>query len=249
MGSKSPLLSEVEVREANSTVGLNLTVWHNSCHPEDLKRMEVGVTIMTAFEETFRGFRLKEVLSQADSLEQFHAARNAGGFYFDRVKGHYTGWPEVAASNFSDEPRNFGITRELASANTGSWVGSLFSYGSPQFGFSRGEQRLLQSALGLAGTDAELSEILGISLGAVKMAWRSIYDRVAEFMPELVPDNSTSDAPTHTRGKQKRQRLLSYLRDHPEELRPLSRKLLRPGAGPRTLPKSGSALVAGGLHD
>ena len=29
------------------------------------------------------------------------------------------------------------------------------------------------------------------------------------------------------RGKQKKQRLLDYLREHPEELRPVSRKLLR----------------------
>ena len=42
------------------------------------------------------------------------------------------------------------------------------------------------------------------------------------------------------RGKQKKQRLLAYLREHPEELRPVSRKLLqqeaeqrRPAQGPK----------------
>jgi hypothetical protein len=227
---KSPLLSEADVRDANSTGGLNLMVWHNSCHPEDLRRADVGMAIMTAFFETFRGFQLKEMFVQQDSLEQFQGARNAGGFYFDRHKGCYGDFPDVHARTFADEPRNVGITRELASNNAPSWAGSLFAYSPPQFGFSRGEQRLLLSALDSAGTDEELSESLGISVDAVKMAWRSIYNRVAACTPELVPDNA-SDGQIQVRGKQKRQRLLAYLREHPEELRPLSRRLLQREAG------------------
>lgn len=230
-GGKSPLLSEAEVRDANSTRGLNLMVWHNSCHPKDLTRVDVGMTIMTAFFETFRGFRLKEMFVQQDCLEQLQGARNAGGLYFDRHRGCYGDFPDLHARNFADEPRNVGITRELASNNAPSWVGSLFVYSPPQFGFSRGEQRLLLSALGSAGTDKELSEILGISVDAVKMAWRSIYYRVAACVPELVPDNSTWDAQNRARGKQKRQRLLAHLREHPEELRPSSRRLLQHEAG------------------
>jgi len=64
-------------------------------------------------------------------------------------------------------------------------------------------QRLLVAALrGL--TDDELSDDLMVSHSAVKNAWRSIY----------------------ARGKQKRQRLLAYLRERPEELRPFARKLI-----------------------
>jgi hypothetical protein len=227
---KSPLLSEAEVRDANSTTGLNLMVWHNSCHPQDLIRIEIGVAIMTAFEETFRGFRLKEVFAQADSLEQFGGARDAGGFYFDPAKGCYGSWPEVGVGDFSDEPRNFGITQEPTLAHGGSWVGSLFAYGPPQIGFSGGEQRLLLSAIGTNGTDEELSENLGISLFAVKKSWRSIYNQVAAIMPELVPSSPLSDAQIQGRGKQKKQRLLAYLREHPEELCPFARKLLQCGA-------------------
>jgi hypothetical protein len=61
----------------------------------------------------------------------------------------------------------------------------------------------------------------------VKKTWRMIYDRVAACLPDLVPDGSWMEWDTPTRGKQKKQRLLDYLRQHREELRPVSRKLLK----------------------
>ena len=232
-GGKSPLLTDDEVRDANSTTGLNLIVWHNTCHPQDVMRPEVATTVMTAFLEAYRGFRLREVVTQADSLEQMWGHRNGGGLYFDRLKGSYGPFPEVDSSNFSDQPRNAGITRELALKHAVSWLSSIFICGSPQFGFSRGEQRLLHSALTDGKTDEGLSEDLGISLSAVKQTWRSIYSRVGVNMPELVPNNSSAGTETQGRGKQKKQHLLAYLREHPEELRPVSRKLLRGSAGTR----------------
>lgn len=224
---KSPLLSDTQIRDANSTTGLNLMVWHTCFHPAEIVRIEVGVAIMTAFEDTFRGFLLKEIFSQADSLEQFNAARDAGGLYFDRRNGGYGRFRELDADSFSAEPRNFGMTRELALNHGSSWIGSFFVYGPPQIGFSQSEQRLLLSALGSSGTDEELSEGLGVSLFAVKKAWRSIYDRVAARLPELIPPEIRPDSNAQRRGRQKKQRLLIYLREHPEELRPVSRKLLQ----------------------
>ena len=115
----------------------------------------------------------------------------------------------------------------MAFSNSASWLGSLFVYYSPpRFGFNRSEQRLLVAALE-GGTDKEVSDVLGISLFAVKKTWRIIYERVATCQPEMVPANTQVDALTQDRGKQKKQRLLSYLREHPEELRPVSRKLLQ----------------------
>ena len=132
--------------------------------------------------------------------------------------------------DFESEPRNTGMSRDLAASLGGSWVGSLFiDYAPPQFCFSRSEQRLLSSAL-RGGTDEELGHELGISLAAVKKTWRVIYDRVAECRPELVPTNAPSEEWTQDRGKQKKQRLLAYVREHPEELRPVSRKQLRQAA-------------------
>ena len=223
---KSPLLSNAEVRNANSSVGLNLVVWHNSTHPGDLRRAEVGTPAMNAFEENYRGFQLRELIAQADCLEHLWAMENAGGLYFNRSRGSYERFPEVDACNFSDEPRNVGMTRELALTHGASWVGTLFLYAPPRIGLSRSEQRLILSALTQGGTDEELSANLAISVFAVKKAWRSIYDRVGACLPELVTSKSQVAVDSQGRGKQKKQHLLVYLREHPEELRPVSRRLL-----------------------
>jgi hypothetical protein len=219
---KSPLLSDAEVRNTNSTTGLNLVAWHNSSYPEDLRKATVGTLAMTAFEENYRGFRLRELVGQADCLEHLYAMRNAGLLYFDQLQGRYTDFPEVNAQNFGDKPRNVGMPRDQALTYGGSWLGSLFLYAPPQLGLSRGEQRLLVSALA-GGTDRNLSDELGVSLSAVKQTWRKIYSRVGKSLPDLVPHESES---AFGRGRQKKQQLLAYLREHPEELRPISRKLL-----------------------
>jgi hypothetical protein len=154
---------------------------------------------------------------------------NAGALYFDPFQGSYGSFPEIHAHNFLDEPRNVGMTRDLVITRGGSWVFSLFRYTQPRLSLSPSEQRLLHSALS-GGTDEELSDMLAISLFAVKKSWRAIYERMAVRLPELVPDRSEIDGRTPSRGKQKKQRLLAYLREHPEELRPVSRRLLRQGA-------------------
>jgi len=66
---------------------------------------------------------------------------------------------------------------------------------------------------------------LAISLSTVKKAWISIYHRVEHHLPDLMADPLRSDTPPSGRGKEKRRRLLAYLRDHPEELRPYSQRL------------------------
>jgi DNA-binding NarL/FixJ family response regulator len=102
-------------------------------------------------------------------------------------------------------------------------------YEAPQFGFSRSEQRLLLSALA-GGTDEELSNELGVSLSAIKQTWRSIYRRVVTRNPELIPSDSQEGREGSTRGRNKKQHLIAYLREHRQELRPVSRKILQQNA-------------------
>jgi hypothetical protein len=84
----------------------------------------------------------------------------------------------------------------------------------------------LLSALS-GGTDKEVHDDLGASLSTVKNTWRSIYNRAALRLPELFLDHSKTDVQSAERGKEKKRYLLAYLREHPEELRPVSRTLLR----------------------
>jgi hypothetical protein len=93
-------------------------------------------------------------------------------------------------------------------------MSTLFHYRDPVCGFTVSERRLLHAAVTLQ-TDAEIASALDISASAVKKRWAAIFDRVAGRIPEL------NDTPRElTRGPQKRHKLLAYLREHPEELRP-----------------------------
>jgi len=53
----------------------------------------------------------------------------------------------------------------------------------------------------------------------VKKVWGSIYERVSAHSHGLIPDKVPEELNSE-RGKEKKQRLLAYLREHPEELRP-----------------------------
>jgi hypothetical protein len=122
-------------------------------------------------------------------------------------------------------PSLLGITRELALQDWGSWISPLFMWTLPFIGFAPAQQRLLLSALrGL--TDEELSNELSVSPSTVKNTWRSISDLVDRRVPKLLPSalQIREECAGLRRGKEKRQRLLTYLREHPEELRPFKAK-------------------------
>jgi hypothetical protein len=223
---ESPVLSDNLVREANSRGGLNLAVWQSGPGPENVARYEVGVVIMNAFTETIRGFQLKESVTQAETLEQVGVFSHTGSLLWDNRKGSYQEFSDFDPAELVSEPHVVGLSRDLARGRIGSWIGSIFLYQSPRLGFRRSEQRLLLAALGNA-TDQELSDKLGISLSTVKKTWRSIYDRAALCSPDLVPSHCAEEDGSSERGKGKKQRLTAYLREHPEELRPVAWKLLR----------------------
>jgi hypothetical protein len=220
------LLSDKEIAEANSTDGLNLVAWDACVGVEDLMRPKMSYAVMSAFIENHRGFLLRRLIAQANSAEHMQQVMEAGGRLLRPNKDLPSKIPEKKTMELVREPHVLVMDREFALQRPGSWVASLFFPDTPKIGFSRSEQSLLLAAL-RGGADAELADDLGVSRSAVKKAWHSIYERAAgcdaNLLPPVYPecDNGTA------RGKQKRHHLLSYLRDHPEELRPISRRLLR----------------------
>jgi len=220
---RSPLLSDREVREANSSDGLRVVVWEGSTS-EDANPQVIS-KVVSAFVEQHQGFLLKEWITQAPGLDALVGTIHSGAFLVDPVDGRYGASLPADPEQIVVKPHCLGLTRELAADRVGSWVGSLFLYQPPRLGFRRSEQRLLSAAL-TGATDEGLSDKLGISLSAVKKSWRDIYARVGDQAPELVPGTLSPMLSGQTRGKEKKQRLLAHLRAHPEELRPISRKLL-----------------------
>ncbi len=70
-------------------------------------------------------------------------------------------------------------------------------------------------------TDAELGRALHAALATVKKRWASIYDRVGSVDPDLLLGAAQAVPSEGRRGPEKRRRLLGYLRQHLEELRPV----------------------------
>lgn len=231
----SPVLSGRRLQQANSSDGLNLVGWESYLRPDHEKIAEVTYRMMVAFVEGHSGYLWNEVIAaQAASVEHLQALVNCGGLVWNPKHARYTHPSQEELQELLRRPHVIGTTRELALTQPGSWVGGLFHYHAPKFGFSRSEQRLLLSAIA-GGTDKELSDRLATSLSTVKKVWLSVYSRVSACLPDLFPGHCPLSESAVERGKEKRRHLLAYLREHPEELRPVSRKVLAKSAAQGSL--------------
>lgn len=213
------LLSDREMRQRNARGGLTVATWEGAIRTEFLHCPEVLTVFCAAFIQNHQGFLLNEVLGQGMTRDTLDLSVRSG-FLLLQEDGRYGDSTGKPLDEVFEKPHHIGLTRELALSRVGSWVGSLFVYQSPQCGFRPSEQRLLLTAL-WGGTDEELANVLGVSLSAVKKMWLSIYERVSSHLPSVLP-NRASGQESVERGREKKQRLLNYLRDHPEELRPAS---------------------------
>jgi DNA-binding CsgD family transcriptional regulator len=214
---ESPLLSDKETREANQNGGLNQLTWAGAVRTEYTNRPDIHAALFPAFVEQHRGFLLKEIIANATTPDQLLGMLRSGGQLLN-TEGKYVDSVEKPLHEVFTVPHCLGLTREVALSRTGSWVGSLFIHESPRFCFRPSEQRLLLTAL-RGGTDEELSDELGISHSAIKKTWLLIYERVSAYLPVFSPNHEPAEG-ANERGKEKKQRLLAYLREHPEELRP-----------------------------
>ena len=235
-GGHSPLLSDKQLREANSDGGLNLLTWEICTRPEDAHTPELMKDMVGAFIEAHRGFCWKEMVSgQADCVERLKTILKIGALLWDPLEAQYVDTPVQDPESLVAHPHILGVRRDASPAQLMSWLGTLFDYHPPQIGFSPGEQRLL--ALALTGwTDAELSEKLGISVSGVKKVWASIHTRIARSTPEAIRfDFAAAQYATAVRGREKKRHVLAYLRAHPEELCPVSRRVLAQQPAPRSI--------------
>ena len=224
---ESPLLTYEELREANSRDGLNLVVWEGYFRPQDLhdpERVNLG---MSAFVEDHRGYRWKEIIgSQIDSAERLQLSLNSGAMLWNPVSGRWEAPSSEAPAQILHKPFVIGLSRDRPQRQAGAWADSLFDYRPPRIGFAPSEQRLLTCAL-KGGTDVALSCELHVSLSTVKKTWQGIYNRVASTVPSLFPAVPKTASRDGDRGREKKQHLLAYLREHPEELRPIVRRLIQ----------------------
>jgi len=206
---KSIVLSRDEIAAGNASEGIDFVnmygTWRDGIM-NDTQLAEVHALLGTSFVEHFAGYRFNRVLKEAIGDSRIALA-------------HATGTYRLVAEFPKSESALFVVTRESALAAPYSLAAKLYRYQAPVLRLRPAEQRLLAAAL--AGkTDAELSADLDLSIEAIKKRWMSIFDRVDEFKPDILAE---TDAYTESRGPQKRHRVVAYVRDHPEELRPFSK--------------------------
>jgi len=224
----SPVLLKGQFAEANSYSGLNLIVWEGCFRSGFEANSEINGYVMSTFIQEHAGYLLKELLSsQIESVERLRWTLSSGARLWNPVAARYEKSFTLPLECIIEKPHLLGVTREMERADpwNQSWIGSLFYYRPPRCGFSQSERRMLLTAL-QGGTDEQLSGELNISVPTVKKMWISVYRRIDDCLPELNPNRLEPEVAMTRRGKEKKRYLLTYLRKHPEELRPVSQKLL-----------------------
>jgi hypothetical protein len=205
---ESVVLSRAQIGEGNAGEGVDFVnlygTWRDGIMNAD-QLAEVHALLGTSFVEHFAGYHFNRVLKEAVGHSRIALARATGTY-------------RLVAEFRDSESALVVATPESVLTAPYSVAAKIFRYQEPVLRLRPSEQTLLTAALG-GETDAGLSTRLGLSIEAIKKRWMSIFERVEEFMPEIL---SAAEASSDGRGPQKRHRVVAYIRTHPEELRPFS---------------------------
>jgi hypothetical protein len=208
------VLTRAQIGAGNATDGVDFVnlygTWPDGVMNAD-QLAEVQSLLGTSFVEHFAGYRFNRVLKEAIGHSRIALAR---------VTGTY----KLIADFPESDSALVVATKETALSAPYSVAAKMYRYQIPVLRLRPAEQRLLTAAID-GKTDAELSSDLGLSVEAIKKRWMSIFDRVTEFKPEILSEPTEdpgNNADGDGRGRQKRHRVVAYIRNHPEELRPFA---------------------------
>lgn len=218
-GGKSVVLTDAELRRANTDGGLCQIIlyatWRRDTVAHDLVS-EIQTCLASSYLEQHTGYCLQRLLTEStDEIDIRHAQSTGVWRLLDNFAAFHSTHP---GSLWNRCRALYVLEREDALHITGSVASLFFQYQRPMLRFRNCDQQLLTAALE-GHTDKELSQVLGLKHEAVKKRWASVFNQVSARMPELLPEPDLRHRTS--RGLQKRHHLLSYLRRHPEELRPL----------------------------
>ena len=110
---ETPLLSDKEIRDANSSGGLNHVVWEGCALHEFENNPELYRFIMDAFIQQHRGYLWKEVISQPmESAERLHWTMKTGGLLWDAAADRYVDRLNGNAEDIVRRPHVIGVGRK-----------------------------------------------------------------------------------------------------------------------------------------
>jgi DNA-binding CsgD family transcriptional regulator len=221
----SVIATYAEVRDANTRGDLQQVILDTSWKHGPLTSAqidEVRVLLGRSYQELFVGYHFSRILSEmVDERDWWHVSGHRSFRVLSRFEDFRRANPET---EWNPDRLLVEITLDSMRDEPHSVAAELFQHHvPPKFAFTPREQQLLELALEGAD-DISIAKSLFVSLSAIKRRWSKIFERVSSIRPDLSPFEGNG-----TRGIQKRQRILTYVRSHPEELRPfdLNRPKLR----------------------
>jgi len=210
------LLDQQQIAQANAGDGINLVVLHNPLRfhrladPRNQLLLPLGPK---AFYFSHDGFYTKSIYWEVFGSESA-TFLSSGGY---RELHDYSDHADVAGIAQDRIPYLYKMERDDSGMQSylpnNLW---LFTRRRPQMRFTPKQQLLLMYALS-GESDRELQGTLSISEDAVKQAWKNIMHRAVAAQPIRFAQELADGG---GRGQSRRHLLLSYLRQHMEELRP-----------------------------
>ena len=200
------LLTAAEIAEAPQRFGVDVAVLYSSWLGTVLgprQNAQVQTLLPHSLTKLLAGYRVHRLFGEAIG-DEISFMRMSG------VAKEIGTFPELnLAINV--------VNSQIALAQPASIARLFFDHLEPVLQLSRSEQLLLLAAAD-GQTDSDLVRSLHLTMAAVKARWRSIFARFAQLKPDIAPEFNGEG----NRGPQKRHRVLAYLREHPEELRPFA---------------------------
>lgn len=218
VSGRSPVLSPREIARGHAGDGLDLVVLHFGLRNHDMSDERTQRTLMCASDAFYffhAGYRIRSLMQEVYGSEQAEYME-AGGF---RLMEDFGDHPDVSSGPADERrPRLFGLDRRSIRPGAVNTLSFLFHPRRPVLNLSGAVQRVLVRAM-LHESDGQIAKALGISADAVKKTWRRAFDQVSRLSPGILgePHEVWSDR----RGAEKRHHLISYLRLHLEEVRPV----------------------------
>jgi hypothetical protein len=220
---KSVIPSYRYIQAANAAATLDHVVMYSSEKLSSLNSIELGLVrnyLARAYFDSFVGYRLRRMLYEIVDEHEFEKIKGYRGLRIVKrlsmpnLPGVPAQWKdnralcEATAESFSDDPASVAAR-------------PFIDRTAPILEFTPSQKRLLAAAL-RGAENAELAEGLCRTPAAIKRTWTGIFEKCARHYPTLLPTTEGS-----LRGQQKRHKVMAYIREHPEELRPFLAQRIR----------------------
>lgn len=214
MAGHSPILDRSEIARDNARGTLKLGALHwvtRKRDPLNAETLRVLSLVPNAWQVAHGGYRLEQIAF----YEMFYSAAakvmaNIGYRMYECAPG-----PESAPD--AEPAYVFYWPKEDKALGLAALMPAIaISKPTPRFRLTPTQQRLISAALEGA-RDRDIAQALGVRYDTVRQNWHSVYQRIEQVDPHLLPGDKVSDG---RRGDEKRRVLIEYMRQHREELRP-----------------------------